>query len=94
MKKESKAYHNLVNSIEDQCFARLLGYFTTMSEDIKEIRVKIQPEALRVTAFYYSTRGESRYSVCILPKHICGELYYVMCGLQLENEVEFKNPCE
>lgn len=94
MKKELKDYHNLVNSIEDQCFARLLGYFTTMSEDIKEIRVKIQPEALRVAAFYYSTRGEAKYTVCILPKHICRELYYVMCGLQLNNEVEFKNPYE
>lgn len=94
MKKNTEDYHNLVNSIEDQCFARLLGYFTTMSEDIKEIRVKIQPEALLVTAFYYSNRGESKYSVCILPKHICGELYYVMCGLQLNNEVGFNNPCE
>lgn len=81
MKKESKAYHNLVNSIEDQCFARLLGYFTTRSEDIKEIRVKVQPKALRATAFYYSTHGESKYSVCILPKHICGELYCVMSAL-------------
>lgn len=94
MKKNTEDYHNLVNSIEDQCFARLLGYFTTMSEDIKTIWIKIQPEALHVTAFYYSNHGESRYSVCILPKHICGELYYVMCSLQLNNIAEFKNPCE
>lgn len=94
MKKNTEDYHNLVNSIEDQCFARLLGYFTTMSEDIKTIRVKIEREALRVTTFYYSTHGEARYTVCILPKCICKELYCVMRSLSTNLKIEFKNPCE